>query len=175
MIKQIAKLLLLFAGFFFAAILQASFFSYFSISGATPNIIFSLFFLVVFSADKKNHLLGFFTCIVAGFFLDLVSSFYFGTSILALLIIYALHHFLSHIVHRHENLLVLNFTVAFCAFLALYDVLLYLFSLVSNISFLLNAPLVISVAYSLLFAIAGFLIIQPLVSARESNNQLKLF
>ena len=175
MIKESAKLILLFIGFFFAAILQSSFFPYFSIAGATPNLIFILFFLVMFFTDKKTHVPGFFAIVSAGFFLDVLSPFYFGTSMLALFIIYAAHHLLSHLLHRGENFLILYFAIAFCGFLLAYDGLLFLFSLIFNIPFFFNMPLVISVAYSLLFAIVGFFIAERLEATRASNNQLKLF
>lgn len=71
------------------SIIQTSFLVHFNIVGAVPNLIFILFTVIIFfSAFKKPSLNweDFLVSIVAGFFLDVLSSTYFGLSIAFLII-----------------------------------------------------------------------------------------
>src|SRR3989344_7230957 len=80
--------------FLVATLLQTSFLPYFSVMGNILNLVFILFFILIFftclQKTKKSHTddNGIFISIIAGFILDALSPFYFGVSIVALLIIY---------------------------------------------------------------------------------------
>lgn len=75
------KFLLLFLLFGFLGILQNSFLAQFN----AVNLIFILFFLVIFFFNQWEDIL--FSAVIAGFFLDIFSSSYFGVVTVFLLII----------------------------------------------------------------------------------------
>ncbi|MCX6720241.1 MAG: hypothetical protein NTW11_00260 [Candidatus Staskawiczbacteria bacterium] len=72
--------------FIIFALLQNSFFAHFSIFGATPNLVFILFFLLVFFAKKETNYQIIYLSVIAGILLDIFSYAYLGPSIVSLLI-----------------------------------------------------------------------------------------
>lgn len=83
------KTLVIILLFFIFAILQNSFFIHFSFFGSYLNLIFILFFTLIFSHNsQKSSFLGIFLLsIFAGFILDIYSHTYIGPSIILLIII----------------------------------------------------------------------------------------
>src|SRR3989344_5017254 len=74
--------------FYILSLLQISFLPHFSILGITPNLVFILFFILIFFGKPDEYHQGIFFAFIAGFILDAFSPFYFGLSILSLLAIY---------------------------------------------------------------------------------------
>lgn len=158
---------------FTAYILQTSFLPYFTILGAVPDLVFVIFFLVIFFEPERVYSQGLFTAPVAGLFLDMASNSYFGIYILSLLIIYFLnkvmHHFLRE--DRHIHLIFYFVGVFFVSFVA-YQGLLYASSLIFNFEFNVNVVLM-RFWYGLIVASIGFYIFKKLFYY-SLDNQLKL-
>lgn len=74
--------------FLFLALSQASFLPFFNIFGGQLNVIFILFFIIIFFAKKNTLSFGnIFLSVVAGFFTDVYSTSLFGSYIVSFLII----------------------------------------------------------------------------------------
>ena len=69
------KSILIFFLFWLFAIAQNSFFAHFNLFGAVPDIVFILFFLLVFFESFENYYQIIFYAVVAGFFADIFSVF----------------------------------------------------------------------------------------------------
>ena len=165
MINTILKYAFMALTFFFLAILQTSFLPYFSILGATANLIFVLFFLCIFFLRKKEHTAGFFLATIAGFFMDIVSQNGFGVFIITLLALYVLHVTVSNFLKESQGKNIIFYFVAeFCALFLLFEL-----PLIHSFSFLL-----INLLYNLFFAIAGFYVYKKLFYRGSDDNQLKL-
>lgn len=130
------------------ALLQNSFFAHFSLFGATPNLVFSFFFLLVFFSEKENYIV-IFLAILAGFFLDVFSYSYLGLSIIILIIIgLLLKKVQSELKVRHDNHPISYFLPLFIISLLIYDALMSLWLRFS----------VFSIIYSAIFGTAFFYI-----------------
>lgn len=73
--------------FYFFAVLQSSFFAYFTFFGVIPNLVFNFFILVLFFSVKKAVSPVIIYAICAGFFLDILYGTPFGVCILTTLLI----------------------------------------------------------------------------------------
>jgi len=81
------KLLAITFLFYIFALLQNSFLTHFNLFGAIPNLVFILFFSLVFFDKKDNNYQVILYAVLAGIFLDVFSYTYLGPSIIILLII----------------------------------------------------------------------------------------
>ncbi|MCK4520369.1 rod shape-determining protein MreD [Candidatus Parcubacteria bacterium] len=82
---MLKKILLVILIFYFLTLFQASFMPFFDIKGFTINIVLALvIFINLFESQDKK--LGIYSALVAGFFLDVWSSQFFGTEILLLVL-----------------------------------------------------------------------------------------
>ena len=90
---NLKKLLVIIFLFYFFALLQNSFLIHFDLFGAVPNLVFILFFLLVFFEKKDkagqsyNNYMVLSIAIIAGTFSDIFSYIYLGISIIILIII----------------------------------------------------------------------------------------
>lgn len=170
------KLAIIILVFFTLALLQTNFFPYFSILKTVPNLIFVLFFILIFFEKPGEYFQGIFSVIIAGFLMDATSLFYFGISIISLLIIYIFKnitfYFLKEIQYQY---LILYFIPMFSISFFLHNVILYLFSAIFNFSFNFELSILVSLAYSLIFALAGFYIQKYFSDKEVKDSQLKLF
>lgn len=149
------RLLILFLLFGFLGISQTSFLAHFDIMGATLNIVFILFFLVVFFEDSQKYIQGIFSAITAGFFLDIISSSYFGGAIVLLLIItFIMKHLLSLLKKTKDKHPVVYFV-------PLFILSLFIFNLPLIISHL-GWVFLIEIFYNLVFALFGFYLFKTL-------------
>ena len=159
------KYLLITLLFFILVLLQAIFLPFFSIIGIVPNLVFILFFILTFFAclrdqkrQNKYQIEVFFMAIIAGLFLDIFSSSYFGPSIISLLIIYfsikAVIHFLKD---RQDKYLIFYFLYLFLFSFFIYNLFL---GLLSNSLYLeLNfKTTLIGLLYNLVLVYIGFYI-----------------
>ena len=136
------------------AILQSSIMIYFSILGFIPNIIFILFLVIIFFEEKNEYDLGFWSLVIAGFFMDILLPYFFGISLITLLIIYILEKFALHFLKEGSSrFTIFYFIPMFIGCFMIYNAILYLISLIFNfnISFQINS-LIISSIYNLIFA-----------------------
>lgn len=150
--------------FFILALLQASFFSYFSVLGVVPNFVFILFFLILFFY-KKDRIFIIFNAIVAGFCLDIFSTSIFASSIVSFLIIsFIAEKLFLNLKETGEKFSVFHFVLFFVLFFIFNELFLYLVDyFLSNLSFgNLSWIFLVQLIYNLLFAIIGFYVFKKL-------------
>ena len=112
---------------FVAALLQISFLPYFNVMGYFPNMIFIIFFTLIFFEAKKEYDLGFVVSLAAGFFLDIILPSYFGISIISLLIVYSFKKIAMHFLKENpDEFSVFYFIPLFLICFISYNSLLYL-------------------------------------------------
>lgn len=110
--------------FYFFALLQSSFFTHFAFSGITPNLVFSLFFVLLFFSGKSNFL-PIFLAVFCGIILDIYSVAHFGTSIIILTVIAILFKKIQNSMMEGEDSRPFIFFVPlFAIALVLYDLLI---------------------------------------------------
>lgn len=138
--------------FYFFALLQNSFFTHFNLFGVIPNLVFIIFFLLVFFERKDNNYQIIFLAITAGIFLDIFSFTYIGPSIISLIIIgILLKNAQSLLKNKRDIYPFIYFLPLFIIFLLIYNLLsdLYLYFLDPNkIIMAFSAETVFSVIYS---------------------------
>ena len=165
------KLLAIIFLFYLFALLQNSFFSHFNLFGAVPNLVFILFFLLIFFTGKgKNYQI---ICIAAtaGIFLDLFSYTYLGPSIVLLIIIgFLIKNAQSLLKNREDSHPFIYFVPLLIISLLAYDLFLslYLYFLDQNKSAItFGLGTIFYVIYNLLIASILFYIYKKfLVSKR---------
>jgi hypothetical protein len=159
-------LLILF--FILLALAQVSFLSRLSIAG---NLVFVLFFLLVFFEKPSHYIQGVAATMAAGILLDIFGSFAFGPAIVSLFCVYSLIKLTGYFLReRQGNYLFLYFMSMFLVSLALYDLLyaLGISSFHSTITF--NLTYALGLACNAILASAGFLLYPY-----RKPKQLKLF
>jgi rod shape-determining protein MreD len=142
--------------FYLFALLQNSFFTHFNLFGVTPNLVFILFFLIVFfEGENKNYQIIFFA-VTAGFFLDIFSNTYLGPSIILLII-------MGFLLKKTQSLLK-NRDAAhpFIYFSPLFLVSFIIYEIVLMVSF--DLRFVFAMVYNLFFAIVGFWIFKKVIA-----------
>ncbi len=160
--------------FFISSLLQASFFPYFSIMGATPSLVFTLFFLILFFEHSLGRGLGLGSAIIAGIISDMFLSSPFGVCILAFLAVYFLHALIGHFFSDSQsNYRILYFIAMFCVLFVAYYSLLQLAAVLFGGQGVLGMVTFINLAYSLVFATLGFYAGKTFLP-EDINNQLKL-
>lgn len=159
--------------FFLFSLIQVSFLPYFGVTAASINLIFILFFILIFF-DKNRE--GFFVALIAGFFVDVFLPSYFGISMVVLLIIYLIKEMIVHFLKEsREKFSIIYFVVMFSSLLAAYYFLMYFALLVFGFSFGLNQNIMVGLVMNILFACLGFYIYKNVVRQDSLENQLKLF
>lgn len=172
----------LFLAFFIMAVIQNNFLPYFAIMGAIPNLIFILFFTVIFFQNNDKiyswqNIFSFeniFIIAAAEFFLDVFSNHYFGFYAISLIVVYIFINFSNHFFRDQENknlfiYFICLFLAAFIIFKSLVSVLQYHFILYLNLSILAD------LAYNLIFAFAVFYGYNLFRKKFSYEKQLKLF
>ncbi|MCX6718369.1 MAG: rod shape-determining protein MreD [Candidatus Staskawiczbacteria bacterium] len=139
------KLLVIIFLFYFFALLQSSFLSHFSLFGAVPNLVFILFFLLVFFEEGNNYQIIIWSAI-AGIFLDLFSYTYLGLSVVLLIIFGFLLKKVQSLLKDTED------KYPFVYFLPLFIISLLAYN------FLLRTEIIFSVVYSSVIASVFFYI-----------------
>lgn len=172
--------------FLILTLLQVSFLPHFNIMGITPNLIFILFFVLIFFdlssykslANKSKfdeYHQDIFLVILAGLILDLLGYYYFGVAIISLLLAYIFIKITFYFIkERRENYLLSYFLFIFLISFAIYNTLFYLFTHFPNIKFDVNQYVFIKLIYNLSFAFAGFFIYK-FFNKTGADRQLKLF
>ncbi len=148
--------------FILGAIVQSSLWPYFAIAGVVPNLIFVLFFLIIFFEKKQEYILGFFMALLAGVLLDITMSLNFGVSIVSLLVIYIVYKMVSRFLKEAQG-----------------KNLVFYFAMVFSVAFLgyqavAGASTIPGLAYSLVVAIAIFYLYKNFGAKKSDDNQLKL-
>lgn len=165
--------------FYFFAILQNSFFIHFNLFGAVPDLVFALFFLLIFFAGKKRNYTILFCALAAGLFSDIFSHSYLGVSVILLMAIgYLAKKTQMSLNERGDK-------YPFAYFISLFIVSLIVYSLFLGLFFyfmgLAIAPIDFSlefafkIIYSLFFASVLFWIYKKFMGVAMDNRQLPLF
>jgi len=157
--------------FLLFALLQMSFLPSIALFNEIPNLIFILFFILMFFGEKEALLMA----VIAGFSLDLLYFSHFGLSILTLVIIFLLQKASDHFFEKgsQENL-IFYFIPSFLVQYGAYTGLWYLFSRIFDFEFAVGISFIMGLGYNLLFALAGFYLYQKVVPS-ANEKQLKLF
>jgi rod shape-determining protein MreD len=153
--------------FYFFALLQNSFFIHFNFLGATPNLVFIFFTVLLFFSALSWE--NFFYAATGGLFLDFFSHTYFGISIIFLLAVGFLFKKIQSLLKENRGdsfPLVYFLPLFFMSFIA-YDLLL------RSAGFRIG--LLAEMAYNLLFAVIIFYIYKRFFQLKTDNRQLKLF
>ena len=161
--------------FYLFSLLQTSFFAHFNLFGTIPNLVFILFFLLVFfsaGVPSGSGLAfgweGIFYALVAGIFLDIFSYTYIGPSIIFLLIIgFLLKKTQSLLKNREDSYPFIYFLPLFVIFFLAYDLscgfYFYFFGL-NKIAITLGTQTIFSVIYNALIASVLFYIYKKIES-----------
>lgn len=153
--------------FYFFAVLDNSLFAHFGLFGVVPNLVFILFYFLIFFEQKNNYYEIIFYSTIAGFFLDLFSPIYFGTSIVAMIIISLFTKKAQKLLRGGQKD---NYPLAY--FLPLFFISLLAYYL------LLKGPtfsLLAETLYNLFFATIIFGIYKKFIFSRIDTRQLSLF
>src|SRR3989344_5184309 len=161
--------------FFIFTLLQAGFLAYFAIAGQMINLIFILFFVLIFFLKPDDYIQGFLISTAAGFFLDLLLPSYFGISIFILLLIFFIQEASLHFLRQGQDKYpFFYFASLFSACFILYGALMYVSSLLFHFSAHYGSDILIGLVYNLLFASVGFFIYKKSHQQELGDNQLKL-
>jgi len=126
--------------FYLFALLQSSFLVHFSLFGSTLNLVFTLFFLLVFFENKENIYSVIFVSALAGFFLDIFSYANFGPSIVLMIIIGSLLKRTQIALKNTKN----NYPYAYFLPLFIVSFLAYNFFINLYLNFLVSDRIVIN-------------------------------
>src|SRR3989344_5859260 len=163
---MLAKYSIIIFLFLVVSIIQASFLPFFAFMGIVPNLIFALFFILIFFENKRTHNTiesfsiyhelasphGFFLAIIGGFFLDIFSLRYVGTSIFLALVIFFLAAAVMHFLREsREPRMIWSFIALFTACFMVYEVVLRSFAGLS-----IDSGIIVSLIYTMIFACIGF-------------------
>ena len=161
--------------FFVLALIQNSFLPYFSVIGVVPNLVFALFFILVFFEPANRYSEGLLYTIIAGFLLDLLSFSYFGINIGALLLTYiAIKVILHFLKERQKGYLLAYFIFIFLGSFIVYTVAIFLCTDFPHIAFLFRwNTMVLQLAYNVITALIGFFIYK--IFNGTGDRQLSLF
>ena len=158
--------------FFVLSLIQSSFLPFFSIVGQIPNLVFILFYVILFFDNRGE---SFFWAILVGFLLDVFMPSYFGISIISLLVIYLLKKILDYFLKDIQGkyfivYLIFLFSINF----VIYSLLVYAFSLIFRSSYELSLSLMVSLAYNIILFLPAFYIYKFIARPDYLENQLKL-
>lgn len=158
--------------------LQSSFLSTLAIMSQVPNIVFILFFVIIFFEDKHQYDLGFWSAVIAGFFLDNLTISRFGVAIAALLVVYFLEKLIAHFIKEQQGkFIILYFIFVFIGSYVVFNASVYLFSVLlgSQFNYPFDLSIIVALLYNLIFACVGFYVFKIFIHSYRSEKQLKLF
>ena len=173
------KYLIIILLFYFFAILQNSFFAHFNFMGAVPNLVFILFFTLIFFTQKRGFVEVIFYSFAGGFFLYIFSDVNFSASVILLLIIGLSEKNAQKLLRNKQN-----DDYPFIYFLPLFFVSILAYDLLS--SFIINSlnfswpvfnltwGFVSGIIYNLIIASIIFLAYKNFFSPAIDNRQLPL-
>jgi rod shape-determining protein MreD len=173
------KLLFIIFLFYLFALLQNSFFKYFNLFGAIPNLVLVFFFLLIFFSQQKRNLAftgeNIFYAIIAGILLDIFSYTYIGPSIILLIVLgFLLKKSQSMLKNRDDNYPIVYFYPLLILFLLAYNLLmgLYLYFSGLNISIInFNFGTILTIIYNLIVASVFFYSYKLIANGKKIQNK----
>lgn len=158
--------------------------------GFSPNLIFALFFILLFaknptsairqlaeSGGAKNHReTGLFFAAIAGVLSDIFLFPYFGPSIISFIVIVIFIKIIFNLIKEPvENKILVYFIICCAIFFILHNVILVSIAKIFQFSFNFSAKLFISDLLStVFFAAAGFFVYRVIMNKLRTQRQLKL-
>jgi len=172
------KVMLLTISFYMLAVLQNSFFSYLSFLGAVPNLVFVLFFLLIFFDKQRDYYPVVLWSVIAGFFIDVFSFTYFGVAIGLLLIVGILAKKIQKSLREPRQEFPLPYFLSlFIATSISYEILFKICAHFLNgisLAEILSLGILYNIIYNTFFAIIGFFVYKKVIANAVNKNQLKL-
>ena len=165
------RLLIISLLFGFLWTLQASLLFHFNAIAYSLNLIFVLYYLIVFFQEPRKHKYGIFSAIVAGFFLDILSLSYLGTSIVSLLVIAFISKYILFSLKKPKGeypisyfipLFILSFFMSYLLTFAID----YFLHPISTAPFI-RKTLLMDITYNTIIAVFGFYIFKKFRQSRE--------
>lgn len=157
--NELLKYVLIVFLFYFLALFQFGFLNSFTFFGISLDLFFIVFFSFTFFGIKNSNFQQIFVAIVAGFFLDIFFSFYFGVFMVAFLLI-------NTIVKQAFGLLKTtkdNYPLIY--FVPIFVVCFIFYRLAGQVSFYylgkinqFTFTIIWQAIYNLVFAVAGFFV-----------------
>ena len=164
------------SAFIITALFQNSFLSYFIMAGFIPNLLFVLFFILIFSEQSHKYYGGFFTVMMAGFIIGLFAPFYFGTAVASLLLVFIFLKTIFYFLKERKNeYLLLYFIPLFLISFALYNISIYVFMNFPHLQFNLGRNHFIELIYNAVWAILLFSLYLYANNFPKKDRQLALF
>ena len=113
---------------------------------------------------------------MAGVLLDVFSPYYFGAAISALLLVFMIISVtIESLKQIQDRYLFIYFILIFIACFIFYNIVLYLFLHIADISININQRHGVELTYNLVIASLGFFLYKILFVKNTPNRQLKLF
>ena len=153
------KKFLFFALFFYIlAILQSSFFVHFKLFGGVANLVLLAVILIIFF-EKPKELSGLFIAGIGGFYLDVFSDFYIGTSVFLLIFLSFLAKKILDLFHQRK---IIHFIFIFFLIFVLYNIgALFIDAVVKfSFSFCFEELTLAEIIYNLLIGLFCFYLIK---------------
>lgn len=166
------------AGLFYVLVLlQNSFFAQFSLWGATPNLVFSLFILLCFFAREDQVLSIIFYAFIAGLLLDIFSLSLIGVSVVLFLVIgLSIKKFQTLLLEsRTQSTFLYFFSVFLFSFLTYKIVLSAYYYFSGSAIDILNLKFMGELVYTSFSAVIFLFIYSRFFAFRFDNRQLSLF
>ncbi len=169
-VSYAALMIVLFA----ATLVQESFLVHLAAFGVVPNLVFVVFFVAAFF-EKRNMGYGMYVALAAGFFLDLLLPFGFGSAMVVLLLLYFFIKLMQYFLkERQGKYRVVYFAVAFLVSFLVYTFLLSLRTNIHAFSLILHPVLMPALLYNGVLALLGFYVYKT-IDDKLSDRQLTLF
>lgn len=161
--------------FLIAALFQASFLPYFGIMTIAPNILFILFFVIIFLKKEKDYYFELFVVVIAGFCMDIFSNSYLGVSIISLFILYLFIQFTQYLFQeRQDEYFVGYFVISFLVSLFAYGLFTQLLSNPLTAGFNIGIVTIVQILYNLTLALFFMYVYEETADFLARDRQLKL-
>jgi hypothetical protein len=162
------------AGLLLALVLQMGLFAHLAVFGGVPNLVFVIFFLVIFFEPANTYFEGILAVLMAGFLLDATGPLPFGPSLITLAVIYGVIKTIRHFVSDYDQSYFLfyfmpMFLISYFFYTTVFSALYYF----PDFKLVFGLDLVAGEAYSLAFVLIGFYLYQKI--HKKPDRQLKLF
>ncbi len=161
--------------FFLLTLIQNTFLTHISLLGVAPNVVFTLFFTVVFFQKFDEHYLDIFFAIIVGFFIDIYSISFFGPGIVSLVLVYVVIKTAIYFIKEGMgSYMLLYFLPLFLVCLIFYQACYRIFSNTGAGILALDRLDYISLGYHTILALLVFFAYQY-IDRLVSPRQLSLF
>jgi len=161
--------------FLMLTLVQVSFLPHVRVMDTIPNIVFIAFFIIAL-LERQNEYYAVVWALLAGFMLDVFSSFYFGASMISLLIVYIFLKYMMYFLKEMPGkYLFVYFIPVFLLCQVLYGSLMYVFINFPHITPHINQSIFAGLVYNLALALIIFYAYKQCDNFLNRKRQLTLF